>query len=86
MTQLETTPDVTVERREIDAEVEGGTLPSAFEDTVSRLGDAEALKWREDGAWRALTWNEYRRAVAPIWVRRALTKAAERAVSHAVAV
>jgi long-chain acyl-CoA synthetase len=64
MTQLQAASDVAVERAEIDAEVEGATLPATFAETVSRLGDAEALRWRDDGAWRALTWTAYRQAVA----------------------
>jgi long-chain acyl-CoA synthetase len=64
MTQLETTPDVAAQRAAIDAEVEGVTLPSAFADTVQRLGDAEALKWQVGGEWQALTWRQYQQAVA----------------------
>ena len=66
MQQLEVSRDVAAARAEIDAEVEGRTLPDAFADTVARLGDAEALKWRTDGAWQALTWRQYRQAVAEV--------------------
>jgi long-chain acyl-CoA synthetase len=66
MQQLEVTREVAAARAEIDAEVEGRTLPSAFADTVARFGDADALKWRSGGAWQALTWRQYREAVAEV--------------------
>ena len=66
MQQLDITADVATARAEIEAEVDGRTLPSAFADTVERLGDAEALKWRTSEGWRALTWREYREAVAEV--------------------
>src|SRR6266536_4346114 len=66
MKQLEATAAVSTERASIDAEVEGRTLPGAFADTAARLADAEALKWRVDGAWQALTWRQYRQAVEEV--------------------
>jgi long-chain acyl-CoA synthetase len=66
MQQLDITADVAAARAEIDAEVDGRTLPSAFADTVARLGDAEALKWRTSEGWKALTWRQYREAVAEV--------------------
>ena len=66
MTQLETTADVAAERAAIDAEVEGRTLPTAFAETVDRLGDAEALKWQAGDRWHGLTWRQYREAVAEV--------------------
>jgi long-chain acyl-CoA synthetase len=66
MQQLDITADVAAHRAEIDAEVDGRTLPGAFADTVARLGDAEALKWRTGDGWRALTWRQYRQAVAEV--------------------
>ncbi len=66
MQQLETTADVATARAEIDAEVEGRTLPGAFADTVARLGDEDALKWRDDGTWRSLSWRQYREAVMEV--------------------
>jgi len=67
MQQLEVTGDVAAARAEIDAEVEGRTLPGVFAATVERLGDAPALKWKDgDGTWRTLTWREYRQAVADV--------------------
>jgi len=65
MQQLDTA-DVAAARAEIDAEVEGHTLPEAFASTVARLGDAEALKWRTGDGWQALTWRQYREAVAEV--------------------
>ena len=58
--------DVVAERAAIDARIAGRTLVGTFAETVERLGAAEALKWKEDGAWRALTWQEYRQAVAEV--------------------
>jgi long-chain acyl-CoA synthetase len=66
MQQLEVTADVATARAEIDAEVQGRTLPGAFADTAARLGDTDALRWRVDGAWRSLTWRQYREAVAEV--------------------
>jgi long-chain acyl-CoA synthetase len=66
MQQLDITADVAADRAEIDAEVAGGTLPGAFAATVARLGDAEALKWRTGDGWQALTWRQYREAVAEV--------------------
>jgi long-chain acyl-CoA synthetase len=66
MQQLETTADVAAARAEIDAEVEGRTLPGAFADTVERLGDADALRWRDGDTWRSLTWRQYREAVGEV--------------------
>jgi long-chain acyl-CoA synthetase len=66
MQQLDTTADVAAQRAEIDAEVDGRTLPGAFARTVARLGDAEALKWHAGDGWRTLTWRQYRDAVAEV--------------------
>ncbi|HEY4024963.1 MAG TPA: long-chain fatty acid--CoA ligase [Candidatus Dormibacteraeota bacterium] len=66
MQQLEVASDVAAARAEIDAEVDGRTLPGVFADTVARLGDSEALKWRVDGAWHALSWRQYREVVAEV--------------------
>src|SRR5262249_10212731 len=68
MTLLVETRDVAAERAAIDAEVAGKTLLGAFAETVERLRDAEALKWKVDGAWQALTWRQYREAVAEVAV------------------
>jgi long-chain acyl-CoA synthetase len=66
MQQVDIAADVAADRAEIDAEVDGRTLAGAFAATVERLGDAEALKWRAADGWRALTWREYREAVAEV--------------------
>src|SRR2546421_11785209 len=64
MQQLEVTREVAAARAEIDAEVDGRTLPGVFADTAARLADAEALKWKAGAEWRSLTWRQYRQAVA----------------------
>jgi long-chain acyl-CoA synthetase len=66
MQQLEVDTTVADARAEIDAEVEGRTLLDAFAATVARLGDNDALRWRVDGAWQALTWRQYADAVAEV--------------------
>src|SRR4051794_15736901 len=66
MTLLVDTRDVAAERAAVDDQVAGKTLVGAFAETVERLGDAEALKWKVDGAWQALTWRQYRQAVAEV--------------------
>jgi len=66
MAQVQVSTDVAVARAEIDAEVAGKTLPGVFAETVERLADTDALKWRVDGAWQALTWRQYREAVAEV--------------------
>jgi long-chain acyl-CoA synthetase len=66
MQQVDIAADVAADRAEIDAEVDGRTLCGAFAATVERLGDVEALKWRTADGWRALTWREYRQAVAEV--------------------
>ena len=58
--------DVAAERAAIDAHIAGKTLLDAFAQTVEQLGETEAIKWKVDGAWRALTWREYRSAVADV--------------------
>jgi long-chain acyl-CoA synthetase len=66
MQQLDISADVASARAEIDAEVSGRTLPSTFADTVERLGDAPALRWRSGGEWRTLTWRQYRDEVRDV--------------------
>ena len=65
-THLEQTRDVAAEAAAIDASIAGRTLVSAFAETVHRLGSAEALRWKEEGVWQALTWDAYRQAVAEV--------------------
>lgn len=57
MPQVQVSPDVMAARAEIDAAIAGKTLRLVFAETVERLSDSDALKWRVDGAWRALTWR-----------------------------
>jgi long-chain acyl-CoA synthetase len=66
MQQLEVTGEIATARAEIDVEVDGRTLPGVFADTVARLADAEALKWKDGAEWRSLTWRQYRQAVAEV--------------------
>jgi long-chain acyl-CoA synthetase len=47
------------ERAEIDRKVAGQTVCSMFQDTVAAHPDVEAMKWKEGGEWRGLTWREY---------------------------
>src|SRR5271166_2940480 len=44
--------------------VEGDTIIDAFRHNVRCFPDRPALRWHRDGAWLALTWSEYGRAVA----------------------
>jgi long-chain acyl-CoA synthetase len=60
------TADLATVRAEIDAEVEGRTLPTAFAATAERLADIDALRWKVDGAWHTMTWHQYRQAVAEV--------------------
>lgn len=46
-------------RREIDAVVAGQTVCSIFRNTVAKLPDAEAMKWKVGDAWQAKTWAQY---------------------------
>jgi long-chain acyl-CoA synthetase len=43
--------------------LEGDTIVDAFRNSVRRLPDRAALRWHADGAWSALTWSGYGRAV-----------------------
>jgi long-chain acyl-CoA synthetase len=45
------------------ASIEGDTIVEAFRHSVRRLPDRAALRWWADGAWSALTWAGYGRAV-----------------------
>ena len=67
MQQLEVDTDVATARAEIDAEVEGRTLPGVFAETVERLGDAEALRWRagDAGPLGAVLTNVTRQELLP---------------------
>lgn len=45
---------------EIQAVIEGDTVPTAFLRTVEALGDLTALRWKnEDGSWGEKTYGQY---------------------------
>src|SRR5438309_5167283 len=56
--------DVLGERAAIDAAVSGKTVCTAFADAVAKWGEKPALRWKDDGDWRTLTWRDYRDEVA----------------------
>src|SRR6266568_8768814 len=58
--------DVIAERAVIDAAVSGKTVCSIFSDAVAKWGDRAALKWKENGGRRTLTWRDYRDEVAAV--------------------
>ena len=58
--------DVLAERAAIDAAVSGKTVCTIFREAVATWGDRPALRWKEDGGWRSLTWREYRDEVAAV--------------------
>jgi long-subunit acyl-CoA synthetase (AMP-forming) len=58
--------DVIAERASIDAAVSGKTVCTLFADAVAKWGDRDALRWKDDGEWRSLTWRGYRDEVAAI--------------------
>ncbi|HVL80326.1 MAG TPA: long-chain fatty acid--CoA ligase [Actinomycetota bacterium] len=55
--------DVAAERADIDATVEGKTITSLFQQTVSEHAEIPALKWKEGEDWKSLSWAEYGRLV-----------------------
>jgi long-subunit acyl-CoA synthetase (AMP-forming) len=58
--------DVLAERAAIDAAVSGKTVCTLFADAVSRWSGNPALRWKDDGDWKALTWRGYRDQVAAV--------------------
>lgn len=56
--------DVMAERAAIDRAVSGRTVCSLFADAVAKWGDRPALRWKENGDWKTLTWRGYRDEVA----------------------
>src|SRR5207247_9052782 len=58
--------DVIAERATIDAAVSGKTVCTIFSDAVVKWGDRPALRWKENGGWRTLTWGDYRDEVAAV--------------------
>src|SRR5437762_10383169 len=58
--------DVLAERSAIDAAVSGKTVCTIFSDAVAKWGDRPALRWKENGDWKTLTWGDYRDEVAAV--------------------
>ncbi|MEO8745385.1 MAG: AMP-dependent synthetase/ligase [Candidatus Dormiibacterota bacterium] len=58
--------DVIAERADIDRAVSGKTVCTLFADAVSKWGDHTALRWKDDGEWRSLSWRGYRDDVAAV--------------------
>src|SRR5438552_15127817 len=58
--------DVIAERATIDAAVSGKTVCTLFSDAGVKWGDRPALRWKENGGWRTLTWGDYRDEVAAV--------------------
>jgi long-subunit acyl-CoA synthetase (AMP-forming) len=53
-------PETTLAARaRLDAAVEGLTVPGAFQRTVASHPDVVALRWKDDGEWRELTYAQY---------------------------
>jgi long-chain acyl-CoA synthetase len=53
-------------RAEIDAEIKGRTLLDLFARNAEEYRDAPALNWLDDGAWRWMSWGDYRDEAAEI--------------------
>jgi long-chain acyl-CoA synthetase len=66
MTLIVASRDVATERAAIDADVAGRTFVGAFAETVDRLADTNAIRWKRQGVWQALTWREYRQQVSEV--------------------
>jgi long-chain acyl-CoA synthetase len=49
---------IAAERAEIEAEIAGSTLLTAYAQTVAEARDVTAHRWLEDGQWRSLTYRE----------------------------
>src|SRR5439155_24809841 len=58
--------DVIGERTAIDRAVSGKTVCMLFSDAVAKWGDRPALRWKENGDWKTLTWGDYRDEVAAV--------------------
>jgi long-chain acyl-CoA synthetase len=57
---------VEIERRQIEQQVRDRTLCDLLADHAAAHGDAPALSWKRDGAWRTLSWREYHERVAEV--------------------
>ena len=55
--------DVAAEASDIDRAIAGVTLLTQFDETCRNHGDSLAHRWKENGAWRELTWSDYRNQV-----------------------
>jgi long-chain acyl-CoA synthetase len=53
-----TRADIAAERAEIEAEIEGSTLLTAYAETVAAAPDAVAHRWLEDGQWHSLIYRQ----------------------------
>jgi long-subunit acyl-CoA synthetase (AMP-forming) len=60
------TDEILAVRASIDVQVDGVTLCNVLERNAKALPDRPALSWKEDGAWRDLSWSEYRDRVAEV--------------------
>jgi long-chain acyl-CoA synthetase len=59
MTERYLTPaDILAVRAEIEAEIAGTTLLTAYAETVADAGETEAHRWLDDGQWRSLTYRQ----------------------------
>ena len=54
-------------KEELDAAVDGMTVPKAFAATAAERADADALRWKDDGGeYRTMTWAGYADAAARV--------------------
>jgi long-chain acyl-CoA synthetase len=57
---------VAAERREIEDQIRGRTLCDLLAEHAAGHGDAPAMSWKRDGAWRTLSWRQYAERVAEV--------------------
>ncbi len=60
------TEGVLAERESIDRAVEGKTVGDVFARNADVHAGQPALSWKEGGAWKSLTWRDYRERVAEV--------------------
>ncbi len=58
--------DVIAERSDIDRSVSGKTICTIFADAEKKWGDRPALRWKDNGDWKTLSWHGYRQQVAAV--------------------
>jgi long-chain acyl-CoA synthetase len=58
-----TPADILAVRAEIEAEIAGTTLLTAYAETVADAGETEAHRWLDDGQWRSLTYRQVHQQV-----------------------